>query len=345
MAFAVRKQAAVGVVDRDPTTYVLEDGAGAVAEIWPALGFNCYRWEVEHTGRLLDLLYSDPALFTDGRPTRSGIPILFPFPNRIRGGQYTWDGKSYQLPLNDGPKQNAIHGFACRRPWRVVGEGADEAAGAWVTGEFQGSKDAADCVGLWPADYILRVTYRLVVGGLRIEAEVTNPDDRPLPFGLGYHPYFRIPFSPEVKAEECTVSTPARSFWALTDALPDGTRHMVDSARDLNTQRRFGELQLDDVLTDLPPATEPFPERGSIVATSGRALSIRCDADFREMVVFTPGNRQAFCIEPYTCTTDAINLQARGVDAGLLVLPPGGTWKAAVGLHIQSFMDNVLSRK
>jgi aldose 1-epimerase len=34
------------------------------------------------------------------------------------------------------------------------------------------------------------------------------------------------------------------------------------------------------------------------------------------------------CIEPYTCATDALNLQARGVDAGLLTLPPGGRWSA-----------------
>ena len=81
-------------------------------------------------GRTLDLLYADPNLFTDGRPTRSGIPILFPFPNRIRVGRFSWEGKEYQLPLNDSVKQNAIHGFACRRPWRVVGQGFQHAGTA-----------------------------------------------------------------------------------------------------------------------------------------------------------------------------------------------------------------------
>jgi aldose 1-epimerase len=52
------------------------------------------------------------------------------------------------------------------------------------------------------------------------------------------------------------------------------------------------------------------------------------------VVVFTPANRQAFCIEPYTCVTDAINLQQQGVDAGLLVLPPGEKWSGVVEIAV-----------
>jgi aldose 1-epimerase len=51
--------------------------------------------------------------------------VLFPFPNRIRDGRFTWDGREYRLPPNDPAMKNAIHGFACRRPWRVVDQGAD----------------------------------------------------------------------------------------------------------------------------------------------------------------------------------------------------------------------------
>jgi aldose 1-epimerase len=39
-------------------------------------------------------------------------------------------------------------------------------------------------------------------------------------------------------------------------------------------------------------------------------------------------------VEPYTCITDAINLQQRGVEAGLLVLPPGGRWTGVVELRV-----------
>ena len=196
MPFAVQTRTQPGVTGRDATIFILDDGAGGRAEVWPALGFNCFRWEVVRDGRTLDLLYADAALFGDGRPTRSGVPILFPFPNRIRNGRFAWEGKEYQLPTNDPSGKNAIHGFACRRPWRVVGEGAD-ASSAWLTGEFQASRDAPDCLALWPADYVFRVTCRLGSGQLRVEAEAVNPNGRTLPFGLGYHPYFRVPFAPE----------------------------------------------------------------------------------------------------------------------------------------------------
>ena len=56
--------------------------------------------------------------------------------------------------------------------------------------------------------------------------------------------------------------------------------------------------------------------------------------ELRELVVFTPPHRQAFCIEPYTCITDAINLQQRGTDAGLQVLPPGGQWTGIVEMRV-----------
>ena len=170
MNFTVRTRHADNGVGLDPTVYVLEDGSGSVAEVWPALGFNCIRWVAVRAGQTLDVLYSDPALFQGGRPTRSGIPVLFPFPNRIRDGRFTWDGKTYQLPLNDPVQKNAAHGFACRVPWRVVDSGADSGS-AWLTGEFRCSVDAPQSLALWPADHTLRLTLRLGKGTLRLEAE------------------------------------------------------------------------------------------------------------------------------------------------------------------------------
>ena len=38
--------------------------------------------------------------------------ILFPFPNRLKNGKYTFEGKNYQFPINEKTKNNALHGFA-----------------------------------------------------------------------------------------------------------------------------------------------------------------------------------------------------------------------------------------
>ena len=45
---------------------------------------------------------------------------------------------------------------------------------------------------------------------------------------------------------------------------------------------------------------------------------------------FSPKHREAFCIEPYTCVTDAINLAAQGFDTGWRTLPSGECWQAAL---------------
>ena len=52
--------------------------------------------------------------------------------------------------------------------------------------------------------------------------------------------------------------------------------------------------------------------------------------EFREWVIYAPTERPVVCLEPYTGTTDAVNLQPRGVDAGLVVLDPGATWTGTI---------------
>jgi aldose 1-epimerase len=316
-------------MENDLPVVVLENVKGDRAEICPALGFNCFRWCSVYQGTPREMLYAPAEFFTSGRPTRGGIPILFPFPNRIRGGAFSWRGRSYQLPKNDSTKANAIHGFACRRPWRVSGQGV-ESESAWVQAEFRCSQDDPANRPFWPADHEIKVTFRLGPGFLRIDTEIRNPDAVPLPFGLGFHPYFRL------AGQDDLVSAPAKSFWFLEDSLPAGERKPVDAAHNLNDGRRAADLQLDDVLTDLPnvaPGSNGLLQRGH-VQHDGVRLTLSCSADFRELVVFTPPHRQAFCIEPYTCTTDAVNLQARGVDAGWRELPPGGKWTAVVEMRV-----------
>jgi aldose 1-epimerase len=123
----------------------------------------------------------------------------------------------------------------------------------------------------------------------------------------------------------------------LQDSLPTGEKRPVDAARDLNRPRRFTDLEVDDVLTDLAFTTDPIARsqpRATLWGAPRRSLRLFASEAFREMVIFTPPHRQAFCVEPYTCVTDAVNLQARGVDAGWQVLQPGDRWRGAVWLGI-----------
>src|SRR5262249_14744081 len=256
---------------------------------------------------------------------------LFPFPNRIQSGQFVWDGREYQLPLNDSTQKNAIHGFTPRHSWRVLDHGAD-GAGAWLRAEFQIARDAPECRDLWPADARLIQTIRLTADTLRYEAAVENPDTKPLPFGVGYHPYFTA-------TPGCRVQAPARARWELVDSLPTGRRLPLDAEHDLRQPRPVSGVTLDDGYTDLPdtaPDADGLVERGRGETLEwGGVLGVRTSPAFRELVLFTPPHRRAVCLEPYTCPTDAVHLQERE-DVGWRVLAPGEAWRGVVEYRWES---------
>jgi aldose 1-epimerase len=306
------------------TPIVLHDHqSGSQARILPERGFNCYGFQAAVGSQFVDVLDAQPGFDVGtARPTRSGIPILFPFPNRIRGGKFQWKGREYQLP--DGDHQgNAIHGFCFDREWRVVL--SDEHT---VVGEFQLSIDAADRVKQWPTDFLVQVRYTLIGSALRADVRIANAGDDDLPWGLGFHPYFALPLSANSRAEDCLVTVPASETWELQENLPTGERLPVDERIDLRTGQSLTGRTLDDVLTGLSP-NEGRVETTIMDPQAGIQVRQTFDAIFRECVVFTPPNRSCICLEPYTCTTDAINLQMQDIDAGWRVLKPGDelrTW-------------------
>ena len=90
----------------------------------------------------------------------------------------------------------------------------------------------------------------------------------------------------------------------------------------------FDVIKLDDVLTGLPGSGSI--ETKIIDEAAGIEVVQRFDSSFRELVAFTPSWTTAVCLEPYTCVTDAINLQQMGVDAGWRVLQPGEEFKTTI---------------
>lgn len=301
---------------------------GSQARILPGLGFNCFSFQVPIDGKLVEFLNSEPGFdIGDKKGTRSGIPLLFPFPNRIQHGKFTWDGRDYQLPVSDG-HGNAIHGFVMDRPWRVT-----TADSKTAIAEFQLSVDAADRLSLWPSDFLLEVKYSLSAGSLRASILIANAGDEPLPWGLGTHPYFNVPILPQNSRADCQVQVEASEFWELQDFIPTGRRIEVDSRVDLRKGVELDGRQLDDVLTCLNVSNSQTEAR--IIDNSlGYTLTQVADAAFRECVVFTPPGRSCVCLEPYTCTTNAINLQQQGVDAGWRVLAPGAEFRTWFELRV-----------
>ena len=314
----------------------LQEGQKAIAEIVPALGNNCYAFRVadagpgSERGNWLDLIDAPPDLATlQERSDSYGIPILFPFPNRVRGGAWRFEGATYRF---DKPPDSAtsIHGLLLNRPYQVESHAAD-ANGATLVCALD-SREFADIGRQYPFPFTIRITYTLKNAALSMSVSIHNGGDRNMPMGFGIHPYFRVGLSPDANAAAATIKVPAASYWELDeDSLPTGRRLAATTgASDLRDGRPFAGLTLDHVFTDVQGEADGVSRCVIENRDTGHGMVMEADASFRELVVYTPPGRDTICFEPYTCPTDAINLEARGIPAGVIVLAPDETFSAAV---------------
>ena len=324
MPFTVRTLP-VSVAGTSEVAYELSDAAGtARAEVWPGRGFNCLSWQLRQPdGSWGRVLFTMPDWEANPVPTRSGHPVLFPFPNRLAGGRLTFEGKEYQLPLTESSGRHAIHGFTPRNPWRVVGAGGEKGH-AFVSGQFQLSKDVPAMP--WPNDFIVTLTYTLSPSALVVDCLVENPGPGRLPFGLGYHPYFAIPDVPDATADEMVLQAATGELWETEQGLPTGRRLPVPAELDFRTAKGIGATALDTLYAVGAGRGGLVPFARLSHPRSAGSLHIFTAPDFRELVLFTPAHRKAVAVEPYTCSTNAANLP----DGGWRVLPPGESWATGV---------------
>ena len=247
--------------------------------------------------------------------------ILAPWPNRIRDGQYTFEGTSHQLPLTEPDKHNAIHGLVNWSRWNVVDQQPDA-----VTLEY----DMPAQVG-YPWSLLFRSRWSIGAGGLRADHDVTNTSDHDVPFGFSVHPYLRFP---GVAVDDVTLQVPGRTR-VLADGrlLPIGAVKVAGTDYDYAEPRRIGDAVLDTTFGDIAYDADGI-STVTLTAPSGESIAVWCDEAFRWWQVFTSDtlkaerHRRAVAVEPMTCPPDAFR-SARD----LVVLVPGQTWHASWGIR------------
>lgn len=318
----------VDALEAKYNVYTLHQEGKAVAEIVPALGNNCYLFKVADEEVWIDLIDPPPDLATlKARPTAYGNPILFPFPNRIRNGRWQFEGETYQF---DKPPESptTIHGLLLNQPYQVDKHAADENGATLVCSLNSG--DFPEVIRQFPFPFTIQIAYTLKDAVLTMRIAIKNTGDRNMPMGFGIHPYFSTNLTGAADASEALITVPAAKYWKLDDVLvPTGQQNDVTGTLDLRNGQPFGQLKLDHVFTDVQLVDNV--SRCLIEnKDTGHTLVMESDAIFRELVVYTPPGRDAICFEPYTCPTDAINLEARGIPAGVIVLAPNETFSGTV---------------
>lgn len=226
--------------------------------------------------------------------------VLVPWPNRLHGGRYTWEGQEHVVPLDEPAKGNALHGLARWRSWQP-----SDVRDRSVTMTVRLLPQPA-----YPFAVEVAVRYSLCDDGLTVATTATNLGTRAAPYGQGAHPYLTVG-TPLV--DQAMLQVPARTWLPTdTDGIPTSRQPVVGTALDFRTPRRLGGVVVDHAFTDLLRGTDG---RAEVVLRSdgtGRRIVLWMDEGYPYVELFTGDplpspdrRRKGLGVEPMTCPPDA----------------------------------------
>lgn len=288
------------------TAYQLKNvNSGESATIIPDAGGILNSLVLSKNGKkheLIDGSLTEQDLTSSGKAMYKSS-LLFPFPNRIKNGLYSFEGKMYQLEPND--KENAIHGLFSDVAFTVTKQ---EVKKAKVGLELKYSTDGKHPA--YPFAITLTLLYELNKKGLNIWAEVTNNGSKNAPFGLGWHPYFKTGSN----IDELELWLPSHNLLPTNEqSIPLG-KFSEDFM--FNSFEALGPLELDNGYKLKGEAKQKLIKINDKIKDFEIEINLQRGYDYFQ--IYTPPSRNSIAIEPQTCAADAFNNKL-----GLLVLKPG----------------------
>lgn len=279
MSFSVTTHTPIGSVG--DWIELRDTDANSVAVVAPARGALVRSFAVGSR----ELLYLDDESFADhAKNVRGGIPVLFPAPGRLNGDAWRCNGRN-------GVMQQ--HGFARSQPWSEVARRSVDAAEVTLALHPHAALQTN-----FPWQFAAQLVISLQGATLRLRFELTNLDTAPLPYALGFHPYFSV-------ADKAAVVIPTQASIAYNNR----TR-----AREPFTHFDLTADELDLHLQD------HGKDHCDILLSDGSGTRVRASAAFTRWVVWTLGGKPFVCVEPWTAGADALNTGEL-----LLHLPPNQT--------------------
>lgn len=248
--------------------------------------------------------------------------VLIPWPNRIEDGSYEFDGRRHQLPIDDVPEQDAIHGLV---RWA-----------SWTVGEREPGRvlmeHALHPRPGYPFSLELGIEYRLSADGLRVRATATNVGASPCPYGAGQHPYLTLG-TPTV--DPLVLQAPSRTVLRSDErGIPIDRSSVEGTDCDFRRPREIGGARLDHAFTDLERDDDGLARVRLWDPEAGSGLTVWVDEGYGYLMLFTGDPlpdvaRRSLAIEPMTCPPNAFR-----TGEALIALEPGGSFTSSWGIEL-----------
>jgi len=227
-----------------------------------------------------------------------GIPLLYPWANRISQRQFVVGGEEVNLDrasnlVRTDPNGLPIHGLlAGHSGWRIERRHTDRGQANFRAG-FDFDRDP-ELIGAFPFPHRLEVAVSLKSTTLEIATTLRPTGATAVPISFGYHPYFVLPAVPR---RDWQVELPvARHLVVDERKIPTGT---VEKAEGVETGP-LGERTFDDGYVGI--------EAGAcfVLAGGGQRIEVRFLEGYPVAVLYAPAGEQVICFEPMTAPTNAL---------------------------------------
>lgn len=209
-------------------------------------------------------------------------PVLFPIVGTLKNNTYRFENKEYQLPR---------HGFARDLEFKIVYQTENEVI-------FLLSSDE-NTAKLFPFKFELQMHYILIDATLKLSYSVKNLDNKTLPFSIGAHPAFALPFEFENYSLQFEHQETLKSCTLENDLLSDKTFEIKLENKNLPLSY---SLFANDALIFKTLKSKFI----TIVETENPILKISF-SDFKNLGIWTKPNAKFICIEPWLGYSDTIH--------------------------------------
>lgn len=246
-----------------------------------------------------------------------GVPLNYPWANRLRGTGYVFDGKRVELdPASPWLMKDwngvIIHGV----PWTRLRWEVQEATDRRLRSRLRWNRP--ELMPVFPFEHDVEMTATLDGLGLTLETAVLATGGERVPVSFGFHPYIGIP---GLRRAQWRLALPPMQGIVLDERLlPVGERTELPAYDD-----RLADLDFDHGF-----AFETA-DRTMSIAGNGRRVSIDFLDGFPYAQIYAPPGHDYISLEPMTAPTDALTSHS-----DLPVVEPGGRFAATFRLRVEA---------